>query len=171
MDTIFCNNSKMEREIKIEIPEGYEIDKEKSSFEKIVLKKVKNKVTIQDIERNIKDKKYYFTDACAINNSPIATYDPILLPSKTKEQLESIICLNQLCNVASFLNEDWNPTCNDVIKNANKYYFLIENSRLIIDFHQTNNGGSVFFKSKELAEEALRILGEETIIKALTLNH
>ena len=33
----------MEKELKIIIPEGYEIDKEKSSFEKIVFKKIKEK--------------------------------------------------------------------------------------------------------------------------------
>lgn len=30
----------MEKELKIEIPKGYEIDKEKSTFEKIVFKKL-----------------------------------------------------------------------------------------------------------------------------------
>ena len=29
----------MEKEIKIQVPEGYEIDKEKSTFEKIIFKK------------------------------------------------------------------------------------------------------------------------------------
>lgn len=29
------------KELKIEVPEGYEIDKEKSTFEKIVFKKIK----------------------------------------------------------------------------------------------------------------------------------
>lgn len=33
----------MEKELKIEIPQGYVIDKEKSTFEKIVFKKVENR--------------------------------------------------------------------------------------------------------------------------------
>ena len=33
----------MEKELKIEIPKGYEIDKEKSTFEKIVFKKIDNR--------------------------------------------------------------------------------------------------------------------------------
>lgn len=32
----------MEKELKIYIPPGYEIDREKSTFEKIIFKKVKN---------------------------------------------------------------------------------------------------------------------------------
>ena len=41
----------MEKEIKIEIPEGYEIDKEKSTFEKIVFKKKEKIINcIKDIE-------------------------------------------------------------------------------------------------------------------------
>ena len=42
--TIFNNNKMEEKVMKIEIPEGYEIDKEKSSFEKIVFKKKEKKV-------------------------------------------------------------------------------------------------------------------------------
>lgn len=42
----------MEKEIKIQVPEGYEIDKEKSSFERIVFKKKEEKVNSwKDLEK------------------------------------------------------------------------------------------------------------------------
>ena len=39
---IKTNETTMEKELKIEVPKGYEIDKEKSTFEKIVFKKVED---------------------------------------------------------------------------------------------------------------------------------
>ena len=36
----------MEKELKIEIPQGYEIDRQKSTFDKIVFKKVENRPKI-----------------------------------------------------------------------------------------------------------------------------
>ena len=41
----------MEKEIKIQVPEGYEIDKEKSTFEKIVFKKKKAINCWEDLEK------------------------------------------------------------------------------------------------------------------------
>lgn len=42
----------MEKEIKIQVPEGYEIDKEKSTFEKIVFKKKEEEVNSwKDLEK------------------------------------------------------------------------------------------------------------------------
>ena len=43
----------MEKEINISIPEGYEIDKEKSTFEKIVFKKIENKLPMSFDEMKI----------------------------------------------------------------------------------------------------------------------
>lgn len=40
----------MEKEIKIQVPEGYEIDKEKSSFEKIVFKKKEDTNSWEDLK-------------------------------------------------------------------------------------------------------------------------
>ena len=50
----------MEKEIKIQVPEGYEIDKEKSTFEKIVFKK---KVSIVNCWEDIKSIDGIYIDA------------------------------------------------------------------------------------------------------------
>lgn len=53
------------KELKIEIPEGYEIDKEKSSFEKIVFKEKKYEINCwEDLKRVI---GVYITDNSRIN--------------------------------------------------------------------------------------------------------
>lgn len=52
----------MRKEIKIEIPQGYEIDKEKSTFEKIVLKKICNRPKTWEgyCKLNYRKKQFYF---------------------------------------------------------------------------------------------------------------
>ena len=62
-----CKNNikKMEEKVmKIEIPEGYEIDKEQSSFEKIVFKKKEQEVKTWDdlINRDLSSSSKYITN-------------------------------------------------------------------------------------------------------------
>ena len=66
-----------EKEIKISIPEGYEIDNEKSSFEKIVFKKIKNVEAIMTWD-DLVDKQTtaplgsrYITTDCTISKLSI----------------------------------------------------------------------------------------------------
>lgn len=54
----------MEKELKIEIPQGYEIDRQKSTFEKIVFKKIQeNPKTWEDYCELTKGEKCYTLDS------------------------------------------------------------------------------------------------------------
>lgn len=165
------------KEIKIEVPEGYEIDKDRSTFERIVFKEVKKAVTYKDIAASIiKHKESFWISS----NGSIIGSKSIDSPeepnnSSTKEQLESILALNKLCNVAKYLNGDWLPE-----RSRGSYikWFIGINyeslggpeSTLTIGKHNTVQYSIVYFKTKELAQQAITILGEEEIRKALTLN-
>jgi len=89
--------------------------------------------------------------------------------STSKEQLESILALNKLCNVAKYLNEGWLPDFAD--GKTNKWRIYINYGKLETSNNQTVSEGTVYFKSSDLARKAIEILGEEEIKKALTLNH
>lgn len=91
--------------------------------------------------------------------------------SQTKEQLESILALNQLANVAKYLNDGWLPDWSDSNQKKWEINFDSDDNILSINFVSNLNTSSVFFKSHGLAERAIEILGKETIMKALTLNH
>ena len=53
----------MEKELKIEVPQGYEIDRQKSTFEKIVFKKIpENPKTWEDYCEMIKGNTLYYTN-------------------------------------------------------------------------------------------------------------
>lgn len=51
------------KELKIEIPKGYEIDKENSTFERIVFKPIKKDITYEDVCNTLfKNNVGYFMD-------------------------------------------------------------------------------------------------------------
>ena len=63
-----------EKELKIEVPQGYEINRQKSTFEKIVFKKIpENPKTWEEYCSLIEGEPSYFTDCdnniCLTNNS------------------------------------------------------------------------------------------------------
>jgi len=60
-----------EKTLKIEIPEGFEIDKENSSFETIVFKKIDKQVRTWDdlIERNLPSSSKYISNCSIIHEA------------------------------------------------------------------------------------------------------
>lgn len=93
------------KEIKIDIPKGYEIDKENSTFECIKFKP-KN-ITYEEICNNLfKERHGYFIDSCGniIGDMLLdETYaDPTNAPNKC--QLQRLLALNQLMNIAYYYN-------------------------------------------------------------------
>lgn len=162
------------KDLKINCPEGYEIDMYKSNLSEgiVYFKEVEKVLKYQDISNLLfLDKKSYYIDGegevedYEITHNDYESYNH----STTKDQLESILALNKLCNVAKYLNGDWLPNWED---GEYKYIFsLIKGNNIKIDNWLSTTFTGVYFKTKELAKQAIKILGEEEIKKALTLNH
>ena len=89
--------------------------------------------------------------------------------AQTEEQLESLLCLNKLINVAVFLNDGWKPNWDNELENKH-YHYLDSSGEIDVDFAIKMQSSNVYFKSKDLVKKATEILGEECIRKALTLN-
>lgn len=97
----------MERkEVKIQAPEGYEIDKENSTFECVKFKLIKRHITYEDICNSIFKTGYYTNSYGKIVGS--ITYAANLRTGKNNatntKQLERILALNQLFNIAKYYN-------------------------------------------------------------------
>ena len=94
------------KEVKIQAPEGYEIDKENSTFECIKFKPIKRYITYEDICNSIFDTGYYTNSYGKIVGS--ITYAANLRTGKNNatntKQLERILALNQLLNIAEYYN-------------------------------------------------------------------
>lgn len=99
------------KEIKIQAPEGYEIDKENSTFERIRFKPIKKYITYGDVCNmlfNIRneDTGYYIGNTGDIRKasgfSNEARKDKNNVTNK--RQLERLLALNQLLNIAEYYN-------------------------------------------------------------------
>ena len=149
------------QELKIVPPKGYEIDWENSSVDTIRFKPIKEKITYQDIINNIKAKNIGVSVQFGLTK--IGT-DCFITSEK---QLEQLLALNKLMNVAKYLNGDWEPDFTNV--NQYKYMYIYDylTSKIEVQYNLYRVYLSVCFKTKDLALQAIEILGEEEVKKAL----
>ena len=156
------------KELKIVPPPGYVIDKENSTFECI---KFKRKVLCYaDIAKELfLDRGIaYYAGPCKGEIASIGINDYSYADSincVSKKQAEKLLALNKLINVAKYLNGDWKPNFNDGVY---KYYVSIRKGKLTVSVTYSIQSVEILFESKELAEQAIEILGEETIRLALS---
>ena len=98
-------NNMETKEIKISVPEGYEIDKDNSTFECIKFKPIKKELTYQDVAKELFRNGGFFTN----NGDVFSTKEFEEIESKnnatTKKQLERVLALNQLLNIAEYYNK------------------------------------------------------------------
>lgn len=151
-------------------PEGYEIDKERSTFEKIVFKPKKE--SYEDVYRKLfyGKKAYYFDKYGKIEDTTLYESGYKNLNNCTSEkQAKKLLAINQLLNVAKYLNGDWQPDWNSPAVKY-KYFIYMEplNDKLYITFSTRYISSFIYFKAKELAQKAIDILGEKTIKLALS---
>lgn len=140
------------KEFKIQVPEGYKIDKENSTFECIKFKK--KPVTIMSIMDEFKEKLNYSVKVLATSNT----------------HMHKILAINSLILVAKYLNNGWVPNFNSC--RHRNYYITIRGNKLFIDYcFNINTGAVAYFKNEELAQQAIDILGEEVIKQALSHNY
>ena len=160
--------------IEINIPEGFEIDNVKSDFSKgiIEFKPVeKKKLNYEDIARELLEgKSGYF--ACSSGKiSSVSkfelshTHEPNNATSK--EQLECLMAYNKLRNVAEYLNAGNKLDWNDPMKAKWFIYYIWSTKSLAVDAHFSYQRSDVYFYLKDSAKDAIKILGEEEIKKAL----
>ena len=88
----------MERkEVKIEVPQGYEIDRQKSTFEKIVFKKIpENPKTWEEYYSLMKGKTVYYTNCNTITVSGFSDAHDKFVNKKRAEQFIALGMLLQL---------------------------------------------------------------------------
>lgn len=158
-----------EKVLKIEIPKGYEIDKERSTFEKIVFKPKKE--SCEDVYRRLfyEKKAYYFNKYGKIEGTILYESGYKDLNNCTSEkQAKKLLAINQLLNIAKYLNDGWEPDWNNSDEKKYTISLDINNQRISVNWNILVNKCIVYFKTEELAKKAIEILGEETIKLALS---
>lgn len=92
------------KELKIQAPEGYEIDREESTLDCIKFKLIKKNITYKDVCNKLFEHFYYFINEregiifCTGKNKFDANN------ALTSHQLKRLLALNQLLNIAEYYN-------------------------------------------------------------------
>ena len=131
----------METEIRIKIPEGMEIDKENSTFECIKFKP-KN-VTYDDIQNKIMP----YTDT--VFTTPM--------------HKQKCITFRKLLEVANYLNGDREPDWNNQEQCKYIICYNHESKKFGSDFYSYTSITPIVFSSRENAQKAVEIIGEEEL--------
>lgn len=84
----------------------------------------------------------------------------------SKKQAEKLRAINNLMNVAKYLNGDWKPDWNNA--SESKYHIYYNGENLNISINCMYDYNVAYFRTIELAKQAIDILGEETIKLALS---
>lgn len=100
-------NNMETKEFKINVPEGYEIDKENSTFECIKFKPIKKELTYKDVTEELfgDDICFYIDRRGEIVFTEHLTAKEDKNNATTKKQLERLLALNQLLNIAEYYNK------------------------------------------------------------------
>jgi hypothetical protein len=136
--------------IKTIIPEGWEIDKEKSTFEEIVLKQSKKE--LPKTWRELKEINGWYVDQMSaifkyVHGAPLAANKNTFA---TESQAKAAIALAQLSQLREVYRDGWKPES----ENEYKYIINCEKGGLSIGMVY---GHSYFlsFQSEEIAQEFL----------------
>lgn len=157
----------MSQSLEFKIPEGYIFDKDNSTENVIRFKPIKKKITYQDVKEKLfpKSSPSYFLghDGAIMQTFNIKYLSRELLLSTSIQQLEQIRALNKLMNVAVYLNSN----CNETLELPGYWYIYADGKELKAARWVVSRSSLVAFKLEKLVYQAIEILGEDEVKKAL----
>ena len=131
------------KELKIEVPKGYEIDKEKSTFEKIVFKKIpENPKTWEDYCELMKGKTIHYPDYYYVI---VRSFQDAYNMFETEERARQFIALGKLLQLRDYWVKGYDTFSCRVWNNSDRRVF-------ICDWCGTTPY-PLTFPTKEMAEE------------------
>lgn len=136
---------------KIEIPKGYEIDKEQSTFEEIVFKPI-TKGFLKTWEELEFISGYYNDGSCfvkEVTECEVNNFNKNIFA--TKEQAEASIALAQLSQLMKVYNDGWNP---DWTNTEDKYVIFVHSNEIRAEYY-TFIQRFLAFKTLELRDNFL----------------
>ena len=131
------------KELKIEIPQGYEIDKEKSTFEKIVFKKIDNTPkTWEEYCKLTKGNTSNYANATTLMVCK-DRFNGAYNEFSTKERAEQFIAFGKLLQLRDYWVGDWK-------RNSDNIYIIYKN---VIMAAVHNSDFPLTFPTREMAKE------------------
>lgn len=136
-----------EKKLKINIPEGYEIDKEKSTFEEIVFKKVED--PLAKLPKTWKEYCKHTKNSPSYHCNPILThicetrFDGFYNEFSTKERVKQYVAFGRLLQLRDYWVGDWKITSDNI--------YVIYKNVIMAAVH--NNDFPLTFPTREMAKE------------------
>ena len=128
------------KEIKIEVPQGYEIDHQKSTFEKIIFKKIpENPKTWEDYCSLMKGKTIHYPDYYYII---LRSFEDAYNMFATEERAKQFIAFGKLLQLRDYWVGNWK-------RNSDNIYIIFKN---VIIATVNNNDFPLSFPTREMAE-------------------
>ena len=136
----------------INIPEGYEIDKEKSNERKIVLKKIEDKRvrSWEEYCEKMKGKASYFYHY-NLGETVSSNFDhnPMLSEFEDKKDAEALAAFDKLLKLRKDWISNWKPDWTD---SDPKFTIIIEGGRIVAGANKIA-GRSMSFPTMEMRDE------------------
>ena len=133
--------------MKINIPEGYEIDKEKSTFEEIVFKKVEDPLaklpkTWEEYKSCSRDDTSYFF-CNPLKNITASLFSGVYNEFSTEERVKQSVALGRFIQLRDYWVGDWK-------RNSDNIYVIYKN---VIMAAMHNSDFPLTFPTREMAKE------------------
>lgn len=142
--------------------EGKLMVQKKTEHEAAPDEKEGNPITYDDICRELfLNKKTYWLDNKKINYLYSDEYNNNDLNNCTSiVQAKRVAAFIKLQNIAKYLNKGWVPDFSNLEK---KWSIVKERTIFTIKYNQYTNDASVYFKNEYLANEAIYLMGEDSL--------
>lgn len=121
-----------------------------------------NPITYDDICKKLflHKRTYWVYDKKIENNvSGYITYND-LSNCASMAQAKRLAAFNKLQNIAKYLNKGWKP---DFRSPEKKWCIVKDGESFSIRYNQAINDASIYFKNEDLANEAIRLMGKESL--------
>lgn len=135
---------------------------------------VPDNMELVDVKPTFREKKLSYAD-CVRNLQINSTCEDLYVPTRgymgavfsffSDLQIKKLEAINKLIIVAKYLNGDWKPNWGSF--KERKYRVDVDGLIVSVSHNTIYNRSICYFKTENLAEQAIEILGEDTIRCAL----
>ena len=136
--------------------------RKKTEHENVPNKEEEKPITYDDICKKLFcNNKIYWAYKDGVDSDMASPSNYKDVDNCTSEaQVKRLIAFNKLQNIAKYLNDGWKPKFN---YNKENWCICKEEEDFVPRYNQLTNDGSVYFKSEKAANEAIRLMGEDSL--------
>lgn len=119
-------------------------------------------ITYDDICKDLFYNKdaYYLDESNKVSSWVMTSSNYIDFDNCTSiAQAKRMIAFNKLQNIAKYLNDGWKPN----FKDGSKNWYIYKDILYGVTFNHTTNQGIVYFKNADLADEAIQLMGKDSL--------